>query len=203
VSRSPGKFALLAALVSVAITAYLLSVPGAPTYAGRGGSPVQDAIDRLPIDSETQAQVRALQPLLAGIGAPRADPAAPLALAMLGYKEIVPPEVEPAPPPAPQPPPAPASYVVSMTYVSADRRFAVIDGRFYREGGRLTGGERIVSIEPGAVRIQGADAVRSLDLETELESGLETFSRQGGVIDSDTTGSDAADEAPAPTPATS
>lgn len=184
---APGKIALAATLVSVAISAYLFSVPGTPRLGGGDGSLVQAAINRMSIDADTEKQIGDLEPSLAGLGTPRLVAEQSFELAVLGYAEIEPLAPAPVPKPVLQPPPRPDEYVVSMTYVTLDQRFAVIDGRFYREGGRLPRGENILTITPSAVRVQGSDLVRSLRLETEPE----TFSERGGVIKTDTPDSEA------------
>lgn len=184
---APVKIALVATLVSVAISVYLISVPGTPRFSGADESLVQAAINRMPIDMETEKQIGDLESSLAGLGLPRIAADQGLDLAVLGYAEIIPVTPAPIPKPVLQPAPQPDEYVVSMTYVSMDQRFAVIDGRFYREGGRLPRGESILAITPSAVRVESRDLVRSLRLETDPE----TFSLRGGVIKTDIPDSEA------------
>lgn len=187
-----GKIGLLAALVSVLACAYLLTIQWAPPFAERGASRVQAAIKRMPIDTKAEQRIDRLQPLLASLGRPLQSDAAPMDLALLGYRKIVPPAAPP--PPVVKPPaPKPTQYVVSMTYVSANRRFAVIDGHFYREGGRLPGGERVVTISPSAVRIEEQGKTRELDIQKEPDA----LSEKGGTIKIDTIDVGGGSQAPA------
>lgn len=177
----PGQIALLASLVSIVISVYLVNTPKTPRYPVGGASRVEEAISRMPIDTEATARIEWLQPRLAALTEAPAKAEKPVDLALFGYRKIVPPAAEPAAEPAKAPDPEPYKYVVSMTYVSADRRFAVINGRFYREGSDLPGGERVVAISPNAVRVEADDLTRSLEIAKEPI----TFSKGQGVIESE------------------
>lgn len=180
--HSPGKIALPVVLVSILISGYLLTVPRVPPFAGGGESRVRDAIGRMPIDTGAEGRIDRLEPLLATLGKPAKSTTAPVDLAVLGYRRIPPPTPAPAAEPEPERGPEPFEFLVSMTYVSDDRRFAVIDGRFYREESRLPGGERVLAISPSAVQIQRRDMTRWLEIEKEPEA----VSEKGGVIRTDT-----------------
>jgi hypothetical protein len=176
-----GKVGLLAALASVLACAYLMTIQWVPPVAGQGDSRVQAAIKQMAIDTKAEQRIDRLQPLLSSLGQPTQTQASPIDLALLGYRRIVPPAAPPPPavnPPAPQVP----NYVVSMTYVSANRRFAVIDGQFYREGARLPGGERVVTISPNAVRIEEEGMTRQLEIQKDRSA----LSEKGGTLRIDT-----------------
>lgn len=160
---NPAKIALAAMLVSMLISAYLMTIPRVPPFAGAAESRVRDAISQMPIDTDAEARIGRLEPRLASLGSPAPSEVEPVDLAVLGYRRIEPPV--PAPEPEPVRVPEPFDYLVSMTYVSDDRRFAVIDGRFYREASHLPGGERVLAISPSAVQIQRRDMTRWLEIQ--------------------------------------
>ena len=63
-----------------------------------------------------------------------------------------------------EPPPAPErkraelyAYRVSMTYISGDYRYAVVNKKLYRQGARLPNGEKLAEISASAVRITDSE----------------------------------------------
>lgn len=175
-THSPAKIALAALLLSVLVCVYLLTVPRVPPFADGSESRVREAIRQMPVDTAAEGRIARLEPLLPALARPGQGEPGPVELAVLGYRRIVPPA--PVPEPEPVRVPEPFDYLVSMTYVSDDRRFAVIDGRFYREDSRLPGGERVLAISPSAVQIQRRDTTRWLEIEKEPEA----ISEKGGII---------------------
>jgi len=205
-SRRLGRIALLAVLLSVLASAYVYSIQRVPRYAGGVDSKVLEAINQRPIDAAVEARIESLRPVIAGLSETPPGDWEPLHLALLGYRDITPPEVAPEPLPDKVPEPVPEyvpeprefQYLVSMTYISADRRFAVIDGRFYREGARLPGGELIDAISPSAIRIRYEDRTHWLEISKEPAPDLNT----GGVIRTDSADNDDSPGLPVASPTT-
>ncbi len=172
----PGKIALACAAASIAVSAWLYTEPRLPEDIPIGRNPVQGAMTAMPIDAAAIREVERLEPHLENLGIPPAAGPWSLDLALLGYEEIKPLPVPPLPPPvvvvepATPPAPAPFDYAVSMTYVSSDQRFAVINGRFYREGAFMPDGELVVTISPSAVQIQRDDDTRWVEIRREPDS---------------------------------
>lgn len=188
---APGKIGLAACAMSIVASAYLLTTPRIPADFGASASRVQDAISRMPIDEQALEDIGRIQPRLAFLDTPPPPHTGTPNIAVLGYQEITPlpppPEPEPEPEPVvviPLPEPEPFEYTVSMTYVSPDRRFAVVDGRFYREGATMQGGEVLLAISPSAVQIQRHDMTRWVEIRRERENLIEN----GGIIEADATG---------------
>jgi hypothetical protein len=169
--------ALLAAAGSILVSAYFLVTPQVPDRFGSRSTQVQSAIDRMPIDEDALRKVAALDGELARLGQPLVAEDSAIDIALLGYREIKPPPPtpvflpEPAPVvEAPLPEVQPFDYTISMTYVSDDHRYAVIDGHFYREGAVLRGGERLLAIAPNAVQIQRHDMTNWVEIRRPAQS---------------------------------
>lgn len=60
--------------------------------------------------------------------------------------------------------PEPHPYRVSMTYISGEHRYAVIDKKFYRQNARLPNGENLAEISAGAVRIDSVVGRRWIEI---------------------------------------
>ena len=169
--------ALIAAASSIVVSAYFLVTPQVPDRFGSRSTQVQSAIDRMPIDEDALRKVAALDGELARLGQPLLAENFAIDIALLGYREIKP--LPPAPVSLPEPasvvealpPEAPSfDYTISMTYVSDDHRYAVIDGHFYREGAVLRGGERLLAIAPNAVQIQRHDMTDWVEIRRPAQS---------------------------------
>lgn len=183
----PGKIALLAAVLSIVASAVLLSNATGPADTSDSGAGMGDAIKRLAVDKRAQARITRLLPVLAFLAKRPQETvgkqkSAAVNLALLGFRKLVPPAQRVAPP-VPAPIKKAPVYNVSMTYVSNNRRFAVINSRFYHEGGMLPDGERVVSISPSAVRIERDGNIRTLAIKREGD-GLK---KKGGRIKVDST----------------
>ena len=158
-----GKMGLIASGISICVTLYLINTPQIPRNFRVQASSMQNALGAMQIDPQTLAAIKKIEPHLAKLREPKQQNNRPIELALLGYKKIEPlppapePVVEPEPVVVVAPPPEPFNYNVSMTYVSGNRQFAVIDGRFYHVGAILPKGERVVAITPSAVRIERSD----------------------------------------------
>ncbi len=174
----PGKLALACAVASLATSAWLYTEPRLPADVPVSRNPVHGAMTAMTIDPEIVREMDRLQPHLDKLDTPPEPVPWSVDLALLGFEEIAPlPEPAPPPPamvvevpPPPPPPPPPFDYDVSMTYVSSDQRFAVIDGRFYREGAFMPGGELVVTISPSAVQIRRQDDTRWVEIRREPNS---------------------------------
>lgn len=70
----------------------------------------------------------------------------------------------------------PPGLELTAVLVSASRRIAVINGRFYTEGERVNG-ELITAIEPGAIRLRRGDA----DVLIRIHRGGVVTTRTDGV----------------------
>jgi len=172
-----GKIGLVASAVSICISLYILNTPQLPRNYRVQASSMQNAMTAMQIDREALAAIKKIEPHLSELRKPLPRNKQPIELALLGYKKIEPltPEPEPIPEPEPAvvvapPAPDPFDYNVSMTYVSGDRQFAVIDGRFYRIGAILPKGERVLAITPSAVRIERSDRTEWVGIRRQEQS---------------------------------
>lgn len=189
-----GKMSLGLVAVSVVSTLYILNTPQLPGRFGVGSSSVKSAMQRMQVDNAALKQLSELTPQLAQLSVRRPEQVASIDLGLLGYQKIepLPPPAAPAsisePEPAPvvvvPPPPPPFEYQISMTYVSGEQRFAVIDGRFYKEGSMMPKGESIVEISPSAVLIARQDKTEWVN----IRKTPDTISSNGGVIQSEPSG---------------
>jgi len=58
----------------------------------------------------------------------------------------------------------PTQYVLSLAFVSGEKRFCVIDGTFYEERGVLPDGARIIRVEPDRVLLSNRKIERWIPL---------------------------------------
>jgi len=133
--------------------------------------------DRLIVDTEASKRMDLVEPTLSKLVKPKIQSGqnaqqsdSTVDYAMLGKRPpLVQPvvQVDPAPVPKSKPRPKPKAkkpepytYRVSMTYISGDHRYAVLNGKFYRQGARLPSGEKLAEITSSAVRIDSAGSTR-------------------------------------------
>jgi hypothetical protein len=184
---APAGLAVAAGGFAVALLVYVAGIGGdvRAAAAARPEPPSLQGLQLPAMDVATVQRLERARARLGGLETPRGTGPIGLEFGMFGEMilpdvEVVVPDPEPEPepvvvaePPPPPPPPAPPfEYVVSMTYVSASSRFAVIDGHMYRVGARLPDEARVVGIEPNSVGIARADETRWIRVQDEVEVDL-------------------------------
>lgn len=127
------------------------------------------SLERLTIDTAAVSRMDLVEPTLPKLVQPESvatedviGTGSDVDYAMLGQR---PPEVRAVRPIGRPARPKPHPYRVSMTYVSGEHRYAVIDKKFYRQNARLPNGENLAEISVGAVRIDSAVGPRWIEIE--------------------------------------
>ena len=149
----------------------LLGLGGYPSYS----------LERLTIDTAAVSRMDLVEPTLPKLVQPESIASEDLIgtgsevdYAMFGRR---PPEVRAVRPIGRPARPKPHPYRVSMTYISGEHRYAVIDKKFYRQNARLPNGENLAEISVGAVRIDSAAGPHWVEIgsggEVEIGSGGE------------------------------
>ena len=63
------------------------------------------------------------------------------------------------------------AHVLTFTFASREKRFCIIDGSFYTQGAELPGGEKIMKIEPGRVRVKKGKSAQWISLSETAKWG--------------------------------